>query len=153
MAGNCRRGELSLWETVAMRICWMGNRLLGKCRGGKLLWWEIISLEIVGWETVGWEFVEWETVEWKIVISKNWEWETVVWETKSQTLLRMPAWPSQWKHVNFYLFINFFLNSCLFCMKSLVALKTHSFQTSHNCVNKAIILCILVCFATSEEEN
>ena len=42
----------------------------------------------------------------------------------------------------------FLTNLCLFYMKSLVAIKTHSFQTSCNCVNKAIIsyiLCLFCC--------
>ena len=46
----CHGKKLSRWESVVMRKCRVGNRLLGKCRGGKFSWWEIISWDIVVWE-------------------------------------------------------------------------------------------------------
>ena len=41
--GKCRVEKLSRWDTVLMGKCWMGNRLLRKCRGGKLSGEKLLS--------------------------------------------------------------------------------------------------------------
>ena len=75
-------------------------------------------------------------------------WECKKYQTCYVIMSRYHEVISQLKKLSLTHLYFFITNSCLFYMKSLVAMKTHLFQTSGNCVNKAIIsytLCLFCC--------